>query len=236
MKTLGLIGGMSWESTLLYYRIINQLVNERLGGLHSAKMFLYSNDFQQINYLQKQNRWQDAGNILAEQARALCDQGAEAIVLCTNTMHRVASTIEDAIDNIPLLHIVDPTAEAIKRKNMRTIGLLGTHFTMGHSFFSDRLHNQYGLRVLTPSPEDRDTMDGIIYSELCRGEIFESSRKAVHQIIDRLVDDGAEGIILGCTEITMLISQSDTQTPLFDTTTLHAQSAAAWALSDEDVG
>lgn len=234
MKTLGLLGGMSWESTQLYYQIINQTVRERLGGLHSAKIILYSNDFQEIVYLQKQNRWQEAGSILAEQALALREQGAEAIVLCTNTMHSVEPAIEAALD-IPLLHIVDPTAQAIKRKGMQNIGLLGTRFTMGQTFFSDRLHNQYGIKVLTPGEPDREVLDSIIYNELCQGQIFDSSRKTLCRIIDQLMENGAEGIVLGCTEITMLISQDDTSAPLFDTTALHAQSAAAWALSDENV-
>ncbi len=232
MKTIGLLGGMSWESTALYYKLINEEVRARLGGLHSAKILLYSVDFQQIALWQRQDEWQKAGHFCARKALMLREAGADGIVLCTNTMHEIAPAIEAAID-IPLLHIVDPTAEAIKRQGLRKIGFLGTRFSMERPFYKDRLQNRYGIEVLLPSSEERETVHRVIYDELCRGEIFEASRQVYRRAMQNLADRGAEGIILGCTEITLLVKPEDAPVPLFDTTALHAKSACAWALAGE---
>ena len=232
MKTLGLIGGMSWESTIPYYRIINETVRERLGGLHSARIVLYSVDFHDIERLQQAGAWDEAGRILADAARALEAAGAEGLALCTNTMHKVAAVIEAAV-TIPLLHIADPTAEAAKQAGLRTVGLLGTRFTMEQDFYRDRLVEQHDLTVIIPDPADREIVNRVIYEELCQGEARVESRAQYREIMQRLVDAGAEGIILGCTEIALLVRPEDAPVPLFDTTSLHARSAALWAL---DVG
>lgn len=230
MKTIGLLGGMSWESTQLYYRIVNEVVRERLGGLHSARVVLYSVDFHDIEQLQHAGNWAAAGRLLAEAARRLEAAGADVIVLCTNTMHRVAEAIEAAV-RIPLLHIADPTAEAIRRAGVATVGLIGTRFTMEQAFYKDRLTERHGLRVLVPGADDRDTVHHVIYDELCLGTIDERSRAAYRRIMARLVADGAQAIILGCTEITLLVGADDAEVPLFDTTRLHAIAGAERALA-----
>lgn len=231
MKTIGLIGGMSWESTVPYYRLINEGVKQRLGGLHSARLVLYSVDFHDIERLQHADRWDEAGTLLADVGRALQSAGADILVLCTNTMHKVAPAIEAAVD-IPLLHIADPTAAAIRQTGLRTAGLLGTRFTMEQDFYRGRLEARHGLRVLIPDAADRDIVHRVIYEELCLGVTRESSRAAYREIIGRLVAQGAEGIILGCTEIGLLVKPEDAPVPLFDTTALHAASAVAMALGE----
>lgn len=229
MKTIGLIGGMSWESTIPYYRQINETIKQRLGGLHSAKIVLYSVDFQEVEALQHAGQWEQAGLLLADVAQRLEAAGAEGLVLCTNTMHKVASAIENTT-RVPLLHIADPTAEAIKRAGVSTVGLLGTRFTMEQDFYRARLEDKHGLTVLTPNTEDRDTVHRIIYDELCLGRIDADSRATYIEIIKRLVENGAEAVILGCTEISLLIEPQHVNIPLFDTTQLHAVHAAEWML------
>lgn len=229
MKTIGLIGGMSWESTIPYYRQINQSIKERLGGLHSAKVVLYSVDFHEIERLQHAGDWEAAGQLLAAAARALELAGADFLVLCTNTMHKVAPAIEAAV-RIPLFHIADPTAEAIKDAGLSTVGLLGTRFTMEQAFYKDRLRERHGLQVLIPSQADREVIHRVIYEELCLGRVVEESRAEYRRIMADLVDQGAEGIVLGCTEISLLVAQQDSTVPLFDTTTIHARKAAEWAI------
>ena len=230
MKTIGLLGGLSWESTALYYRWINEMVKERLGGLHSARILLLSLDFQEIEDLQHQDRWEEAGEIMARAARQVEAGGADFLVICSNTMHRVAPQVESAV-GIPLLHIADATAERIKQKGMTTIGLLGTRFTMEQEFYKGRLEKEHGLRVLVPPPEDRELVHRVIYDELVLGIIRDESRAEFLRIIDDLHDRGAEGVIEGCTEIVMLVQQEHTAVPLFDTTAIHAQAAVEWALS-----
>ncbi|MEY0301614.1 aspartate/glutamate racemase family protein [Providencia manganoxydans] len=230
MKTIGLIGGMSWESTLLYYKQLNEGVKQQLGGLHSAKIALYSVDFAEIEHLQAAGQWQLAGQLLAQAGKNIEQAGADFIVLCTNTMHKVAEQIENNT-NIPLLHIADATGEHIVAAGIKTIGLLGTAFTMEQSFYKNRLQEKYNLSVLTPSDEDRKIIHDIIYQELCLGKINNHSKKQYQRIMASLVEQGAEGIILGCTEITLLVDQSDTSVPLFDTTALHASKAVDIALN-----
>lgn len=229
MKTLGLIGGMSWESTIPYYRQINETVKQRLGGLHSARVVLYSVDFEEVEQLQHAGLWEQAGVLMADAARRLEMAGADGLVLCTNTMHKVAPQIEAAV-NIPLLHIADPTAGAIKAAGLSTIGLLGTRFTMEQDFYRARLEQRHGLRVLVPDQADRDTVHRVIYEELCLGQISGASREAYQAIIGRLVAEGAQAVILGCTEISLLVGPRDVDIPLFDTTHLHAVHSAEWAL------
>lgn len=229
LKTLGLIGGMSWESTLPYYREINEVVKVELGGLHSAKIILYSVDFAEVEHLQASGQWQAAGVLLAGIAQKLERAGADALVLCTNTMHKVADAITETV-GIPLLHIADPTALAIQHAGYTTVGLLGTRFTMEQDFYRQRLE-QHGLTVLTPAQADRDLVHQIIYQELCLGQVHDASRQAYLRVIADLGARGAQAIILGCTEIAMLIQPEDCQLPLFDTTALHARSAAHWAMS-----
>lgn len=231
MKTIGLLGGMSWESSVEYYRLVNEQVKARLGGLHSARCVLYSVDFAEIERLQQQGDWDTAGELLAQVAAQLELAGAELLVVCTNTMHRVAGAIQERIA-IPLLHIADPTAGAITRAGMHTVGLLGTRFTMEQDFYRGRLVDRYGLNVLVPDAPDRETVHRIIYEELCLGQIVLASRLAYQAVIGRLVAAGAEGIILGCTEISLLISDSDSPVPLFDTTRLHAMAAVDLALAE----
>ena len=229
LKTLGLIGGMSWESTVPYYREINETVKARLGGLHSARIILYSVDFSDIEHLQASDQWQAAGTLLADIAQKLEGAGADALVLCTNTMHKVADAIAATVD-IPLLHIADPTAVAIQQAGHTTVGLLGTRFTMEQDFYRQRLE-QHGLTVLTPAKADRELVHQVIYQELCLGRVSDTSRQAYLRVIADLGARGAQAIILGCTEIGMLIQPGDCHLPLFDTTALHARSAAHWALS-----
>ena len=228
MKTIGLIGGMSWESSALYYRQINEAVKQQLGGLHSAKLILYSVDFAEVEALQRAGDWTAAGELLAHAARSLEAAGADFLLLCTNTMHIVAPAIQCAV-NIPLLHIADPTAQAIQKAGLAKIGLLGTRFTMEHSFYVDRLKQQ-GLQVLLPDRQDRDTVHRIIFEELCLGDLQEASRQQYRRIMASLVEQGAQAIILGCTEITLLVGAQDATVPLFDTTALHASAAAERAL------
>ncbi len=230
MKTIGLIGGMSWESTVSYYRLINEAVKSRLGGLHSARLILYSVDFHDVERLQQAGDWEAAGALLAGAARTLEEAGAELLVLCTNTMHKVAAPIE-AATTIPLLHIADPTAEAIRRAGHATVGLLGTRFTMEQPFYRDRLREGYGLRVLIPEAEDREAVHRIIFDELCLGKVLPESRSVFRGILTRLAAQGAGAIILGCTEISLLVAAEDSRVPLFDTTALHAEAAVAAALA-----
>lgn len=230
MKTIGLIGGMSWESTVPYYRQINETVKARLGGLHSARIILYSIDFHDIERLQHAGDWKAAGTMLAGAARSLELAGADFLVLCTNTMHKISPAIEAAVD-IPLFHIADPTASEIKQAGFSTVGLLGTRFTMEQDFYRERLREQHGLEVLIPKPEDREIIHRIIYEELCLGQINAHSRAEYRRVMAALVAQGAQAIILGCTEISLLVSSDDAQVPLFDTAGIHARKAAEWALS-----
>ena len=229
MKTIGLIGGMSWESTVPYYRQINETVKDRLGGLHSAKLVLYSVDFHEVEQLQHAGDWAAAGAMLADAARSLEAAGSDFLVLCTNTMHKVADDIEAAVA-IPLLHIADPTAAAIKQAAHSRVGLLGTRFTMEEAFYRDRLNERHGLDVIVPNAEDRDTIHRVIYEELCLGVVRPESRSAYRRIMEGLASQGAQAIILGCTEISLLVSQQDSGLPLFDTTAIHARAAAEEAL------
>jgi aspartate racemase len=231
MKTIGLIGGMSWESTVPYYRQINETVREKLGGLHSAELVLYSVDFHEIERLQHSGDWDTAGQRLADAARKLERAGADFLVLCTNTMHKVAAAIEEAV-KIPLLHIADPTADAIRRAGHRKVGLLATCFTMEQAFYRDRLRDRHGLEVLVPGPDDRDIVHRVIYEELCLGVVRPESRDEYRRIIDELVMRGAQAIILGCTEISLLIAPADCPVPSFDTTAIHARKAAEYAIAD----
>ncbi|MBI3731166.1 MAG: aspartate/glutamate racemase family protein [Burkholderiales bacterium] len=229
MKTIGMIGGMSWESTIPYYKQINETIKEKLGGLHSAKIILYSVDFHEIERLQHAGDWDAAGVILAQAAHSLELAGADFLVLCTNTMHRLAHVI-DAAAAIPLFHIADPTALAIKDAGYGKIGLLGTRFTMEQDFYRERLHSKHGLQVLVPELADRDIIHQVIYEELCLGKINEVSRQHYRRIMASLKEGGAQAIILGCTEICLLVNQDDAGLPLFDTTAIHARSAALWSL------
>jgi aspartate racemase len=231
LKTIGLIGGMSWESTVPYYRQINEAVRERLGGLHSAKIVLYSVDFHEIERLQHAGDWEAAGAQLAAAARSLAAAGAEFLVLCTNTMHKVAPAIEDAV-KIPLLHIADPTAVAIRSAGHDTVGLLGTRFTMEQPFYRDRLAARHGLKVVVPDETGRADVHRIIYQELCLGTIRESSRQRFREVMADLKAQGAQAIILGCTEISLLVAAGDSDLPLFDTTAIHARAAAEFAIGD----
>lgn len=230
MKTIGLIGGMSWESTVPYYRQINEAVKARLGGLHSARIVLYSVDFHEIEVLQRSGDWAAAGRVLGDAGRALKAAGADFLVLCTNTMHKVAADIE-AATGLPLFHIADPTAAEIRRAGLATVGLLGTRFTMEQAFYRDRLVDRHGLQVLVPDDEGRALVHRIIYEELCLGVIEPASRAAYRRIIADLVARGAQAVILGCTEISLLVGPDDAEVPLFDTTALHAKAAAEEALS-----
>ncbi|UVC31809.1 aspartate/glutamate racemase family protein [Pantoea sp. SOD02] len=229
MKMIGLIGGMSWESTALYYRIINEQVKQQLGGLHSARSLMYSVDFHEIEKLQAAGEWQKAGEILADAAISLEKGGADFIVLCTNTMHKVAQQITDAV-SIPLLHIADATAQRIRQAGVKKVGLLATAFTMEQEFYKGRL-NQSEIEVLVPDAAGRKVVHDIIYQELCLGVIRDESRAQYRKIIAELVEQGAEAIILGCTEITLLVKAEDASVPLFDTTLIHAEDAVKLALS-----
>ncbi|MGW1928321.1 aspartate/glutamate racemase family protein [Streptomyces sp. NPDC001919] len=230
MKTIGLIGGMSWESTAEYYRLVNEFTRDRLGGLHSARCVLYSVDFAEIERLQVENRWTEAGEILGEAARALEAAGADMVLLCTNTMHKVADQVEAAV-SIPLLHLADATADAVRASGLRRVGLLGTAFTMEQDFYRGRLEAG-GLEVRVPEADGRATVHRVIYEELCRGVVREESRAAYRKVIEDLVADGAEGIILGCTEIELLITPADSPVPIFPTARLHAAAAVRAALPD----
>lgn len=230
MKLIGLIGGISWESSVEYYRHINRMVAERLGGFHSGRVVLYSVDFNEIEKAQYDGRWDDAAEVLADAAQALVRAGAEILLVCANTMHKVADKIEERA-GLKLLHIGDVTGQAVVRQGLKTVGLLGTRFTMEEQFLRGMLEDRFSLRVLVPDKEDRETVNRIIYEELCKGKIEASSREAYIEVIDRLIQKGAEGIILGCTEIPLLIGPEHVNVPLFDTTALHAQAAVDQALS-----
>ena len=229
MKTLGLIGGMSWESTALYYRLINETVKARLGGLHSAQLVLHSVDFHEVEAFQRAGQWDQAGQLLARAASSLVAAGAEALVLCTNTMHKVAPAIEQAV-RVPLLHVVDPTAAAIKAAGLSRVGLLGTGFTMEQDFYRARLR-QRGVEAIVPPAADRQIVHRVIYEELCLGVVRDGSRAEYQRIMQGLLREGAEGIILGCTEICMLVGPRDAEVPLFDTTHIHATTSAEWAIA-----
>lgn len=230
MRTLGLIGGMSWESSAQYYRLINEGVRAARGATASARCLLWSFDFSEIEALQHAGDWVRLEALMCDAARRLAGAGAEALVICTNTMHLMADAVEAAA-GVPLLHIADPTGAAIRAAGIGRIGLLGTAFTMEQGFYKDRLAQRHGLDVLVPDAEDRALVHRVIYEELVSGVIREESREAYRQVIARLVERGAAGVILGCTEIMLLVSQSDSAVPLFDTTTLHAQAAVDLALS-----
>lgn len=230
VKIIGLIGGMSWESTVPYYCQINEAIKKRLGGLHSAKIILYSVDFHDIERLQHAGDWHAAGAMLAEAACSLQAAGATFLVLCTNTMHKVAPAIEAAVA-IPLFHIADPTAVEIKHAGHSIVGLLGTRFTMEQAFYRDRLSERHGLRVIVPGPDDREIIHRIIYEELCVGLVKAESRSEYRRIMADLAVQGAQAIILGCTEISLLVAQQDSEIPLFDTTAIHARAAADEALA-----
>ncbi|MEQ5571363.1 aspartate/glutamate racemase family protein [Providencia huaxiensis] len=230
MKTIGLIGGMSWESTLLYYQQLNEGIKQQLGGLHSAKIVLYSVDFAEIEQYQSSGQWDLAARCLADAGDRLKLAGADFLVLCTNTMHKVAPRIESQT-GLPLLHIADATGEHIIQSGIKKIGLLGTAFTMEQPFYKQRLIDNFNLNVLIPSEKDRKIVHDIIYNELCLGKINDESRKEYQRIMASLVESGAEGIILGCTEITLLVNQNDTTVEIFDTTAIHAQKAVELALS-----
>ena len=229
MKTLGLIGGMSWESTVPYYRFINEAIKARLGGLHSARLVLYSVDFEQIARLQHAGDWDAAGNVLADAAQRLERAGAEALVICTNTMHKVAPAIEAKV-RIPVLHVVDAVATEIRAAGFHKVGLLGTRFTMEQSFYAQYLA-RHGLTTLVPEQADRDLVHRVVYEELCLGKIVDASRDEYRRIMATLAAQGAEAIILGCTEISMLVGPQDASVPLFDTTAIHARKAAEWAVT-----
>jgi aspartate racemase len=229
MKTIGLLGGMSWESTELYYRLINEKIKERLGGLHSARIVLVSVDFEEIEALQRSGQWDRAGEVLSNAALRIQAAGADFLLICTNTMHKVAPQIEYAVD-IPLLHLADATARRIRQKKFRTIGLLGTKFTMEEAFYKGRLTDRHGLNVVVPSKADRQIVHDIIFEELCLGIVKDDSRNEYLKIMNRLKTDGAEGVIEGCTEIVLLVHQEHTEIPLFDTTEIHAEEAVITAL------
>lgn len=229
MRTIGLIGGMSWESTAEYYRLLNELTKERLGGLHSAKCVLYSVDFAEIERLQTAGRWDEAGEVLAGAARSLAAAGADLLLICTNTMHKVADRVEAAVD-VPLLHLADTTAGAVRAAGLRRIGLLGTAFTMEQDFYRGRLAG-HGLEVLVPDAAGRAEVHRVIYEELCLGVVREESRAAYREVIAGLVARGAEGVVLGCTEIELLVGPADSPVPVFPTTRLHAEAAVAAALA-----
>jgi aspartate racemase len=233
MKTMGLIGGMSWESTASYYQALNQGVKAKLGRLHSAKIILHSVDFSEIEQLQHQQRWDELGDILTAAAVNLEQSGADFLMICTNTMHKVAPKIETSV-NIPLLHIADATAQKLVKDKVKVVGLLGTKFTMVESFYKERISIDYGIQVIIPEEQDLEIAHSIIYNELCQGEINAESRQEYIRVINSLVNKGAEAIILGCTEIGLLVEQQHTPIPLYDTTAIHAQAAVNLATSQLD--
>ncbi|MBN3526940.1 aspartate/glutamate racemase family protein [Paenibacillus apiarius] len=231
MKTIGLIGGMSWESSLLYYQIINQNIKARLGGHHSAKSLMYSLDFEEIKSLQQLGNWDDAAKMMIEAAQKLEAGGADCIVICTNTMHKMASEVEESA-SIPLLHIADATANEMVKDGIKKVALLGTAYTMEQNFYKGRLIDKFGLDIMVPNEAERRIVHEIIYQELCLGIINEESKQSYVKIINNLIQQGAEGVILGCTEIGLLISQHNCSIPVYDTTRLHAQCAVDFALSE----
>ncbi|MGB5745353.1 MAG: aspartate/glutamate racemase family protein [Desulfobacterales bacterium] len=230
MKKIGMIGGMSWESSIEYYRIVNQTVREKLGGLHSARSIMYSVEFAEIEALQHQNRWDKLASIMVEAARSLERGGADFVIICTNTMHKLYDEVQNNIQ-IPMLNIADATAEIIKTEGINKIALLGTRFTMEEDFYKGRLVDKYGLEVIIPSSKQREIVHRVIYDELCAGIIKPDSKQKYAQIIKRLVAEGAGGVILGCTEIGLLVKPEDSSVPLFDTTEIHAKAAVEYALS-----
>ena len=230
MKTIGMLGGMSWESSLEYYRIVNESVKARLGGYHSADCLMYSVDFDEIESLQHQDRWDELTEMMVDAAKRIEAGGAELLIICTNTMHMMAPQMQAAI-HIPLLHIADAAGEAIKVMGLQTVGLLGTKFTMEGDFYRQRLNERFGLNVLIPDEADRETVHNTIYGELVKGVINPDSRRAFLTIIDKLKAKGAQGVVLGCTEIPLLVKQADVDIPVFDTTRIHAEAAVNWALS-----
>lgn len=230
MKTIGLIGGLSWESTADYYRYINTYVKKDLGGLHSSKCLLYSFDFEEIVNLQQSGKWNEATSCMVDAAKTLENGGADVIIICTNTMHKMADEVQESV-TIPLIHIADATAAKVKEQGLKTVGLLGTNYTMTQDFYKERLA-KHGIDVIIPSEEDRKFIHDVIFNELCKGEYKSESREGYLQVINRLYQQGAEGVVLGCTEIPLLIKQTDTTIPLFDTTLIHAEAAAKFALEN----
>lgn len=233
MKIIGLIGGMSWESSLEYYRIINEAAKEKLGRFHSAKSLMYSVDFEEIEILQHQGKWDKATELMIDAAQRVEKGGADLVIICTNTMHKMADEVQKSL-KIPLLHIADATAEEIKKQGLKKVGLLGTKFTMEEDFYKGRLSEKFGLEVIIPNEEERQLIHNILYSELCLGEIKSQSKEKFIEIIKNLAASGAEGVILGCTEIPLLISQEDCEVPLFDTTRIHARFAVEYALKGDN--
>ncbi|MBB1270226.1 aspartate/glutamate racemase family protein [Shewanella sp. SR44-3] len=231
MKTIGLLGGMSWESTLSYYKLINQGINRELGGLHSAKICLNSVDFAEIEQLQHQGKWQQTADILTAVAQSVEAAGADCLLICTNTMHKLAPQISAAI-NIPLIHIADATAQQLIKDGVTRVGLLGTQFTMAEDFYKGRLREQFDIEVLIPDELAQQVVHKIIYTELCQGIICPESRQQYVEIIEKLHQQGAQAVILGCTEIALLVQQEHTSVPLYDTTAIHGQSAVNFALED----
>ncbi|WP_342535520.1 aspartate/glutamate racemase family protein [Lysinibacillus sp. FSL K6-1151] len=231
MKTIGLIGGMSWESSAAYYRLMNEQVKQRLGGLHSAKCILYSVDFQQIEHFQAKGEWDKAGNVLAQAAQSLERAGADFVIICTNTMHKVIDIIEAAI-TIPILHIADATARQIKEAGLQKIALLGTKYTMEQAFYKARVEG-FGIEVIVPDSHERMEVNRIIYEELCLGIIKQDAKTYYIQVVEELVQAGAQGVILGCTEIGLLIQQEDISVPVFDTAAIHAHTAVSMAIQEE---
>lgn len=231
MKTIGLIGGMSWESTVPYYQIINEEVKQKLGGLHSAKIILYSVEFDEIEKCQSSGNWEKSGEILGHAAQGLEAAGADFILICTNTMHKVAPQIASMI-HVPIIHIADATADALQEKHIGKVGLLGTKYTMTQDFYKQKLIDR-GIEVIIPDAEDVETVNDVIFQELCVGKVLDESRARFQEIIKRLQEKGAEGVILGCTEIGMLIHQPDSALPVFDTTLIHAKKAVELALDGE---
>lgn len=230
MRTIGLLGGMSWESTAEYYRIINQRTAERLGGLHSAKLVLYSVDFEEIAACQKQGDWDKAGDILTGAAKSLEEAGADVVLICTNTMHIIADTVAASI-GVSLLHIVDAVAQSIAQSGMNRVGLLGTKFTMEKDFYQDRLRTAGGIDTIVPDEHSRDELNRIIFEELCCGRVLDDSRHFLIGLIEQMAAQGADGVVLACTELPMLVQQSDTPVKVFDTTAIHAEAAVDYALA-----
>ena len=232
MKIIGLLGGMSWESTVSYYQAINQGIRARLGGLHSAKIVLYSVDFQEIETLQNAGKWEETGEILSRAAQGIEAGGADFLLICTNTMHKVAPSVEAAV-RIPLLHIADATAETIRSSGYETVGLLGTNFTMEQAFYKGRLKEKHGITAIIPNSDDREIVHNVIYDELCLGRTEEGSRQEYLRIISQLQQQGADAVILGCTEIALLVQQTHTSVPLLDTAQIHAEAAVNMALNPD---
>jgi len=231
MKTIGLIGGMSWESTLEYYRIINEEMRSRLGGDHSAELVIYSFDFYNIVRLQEQGDWKRLEDMMVEAGKDLKQAGADFLLICANTMNKMADEVEERVD-LPVIHIGDATSEVIKERDMSTVGLVGTKYVMEGDFYRKRMKERHGIEVLIPEKENRDKVHDMIYNELCKGEVKKESKNSLLRTLQNLVDRGAEGIILGCTEIPLYITEDDVDIPLFDTTTIHAEAAVDRALED----